>query len=76
MQTTLQTYGIDRLPISDRIELVQDIWDSIAAEAESYALTPSQQDEIDRRLESHESNPHAATPWEQVELEALARLNR
>ncbi|MEI7867477.1 MAG: addiction module protein [Candidatus Methylumidiphilus sp.] len=76
MPATLQTYGIDLLPVSERIALVQEIWDSIAAETENYALTPSQRDEIDRRLASHESNPQAAIPWEQVESEALDRLNR
>jgi len=76
MPSTLQTYGIDRLTVSDRIALVQEIWDSIAAETENYALIPSQRDGIDRRLASHESNPQAAIPWEQVEVEALARLNR
>jgi putative addiction module component (TIGR02574 family) len=76
MPATLQIYGIDRLLVSERITVVQDIWDSIAAETEKYALTPSQCDEIDRRLASHESNPQVAIPWEQVESEALARLNR
>ena len=55
---------------------MQEIWDSIAAEAENHALTLSQRDEIDRRMASHESNPQAAIPWERVEAEALARLNR
>ncbi|PZN82776.1 MAG: addiction module protein [Candidatus Methylumidiphilus alinenensis] len=76
MPATLQTYGIDRLPFAERIALVQEIWDSIAAEAENHALTLSQRDEIDRRMASHESNPQAAIPWERVEAEALARLNR
>ena len=76
MPATLQTYGIDRLRFAERIALVQEIWDSIAAEAENHTLTPSQRDEIDRRMASHDSNPEAAIPWERVEAEALARLNR
>ena len=43
--------GIDRLSISDRITLVQEIWDSIAANPESVPLTVSRKLELDRRLD-------------------------
>ena len=67
---------IDKLPIPERIALVQAIWDSLAAEVESSPLTEAQRQEVDRRLAAHRANPQAAVPWEQVEAEALARLRR
>jgi putative addiction module component (TIGR02574 family) len=76
MSPTLQALGIDRLSVADRIALVQEIWDSIAAEAERSPLTEEQKQEIDRRLAAHQANPQAAIPWEQVEAEALARLGK
>lgn len=76
MSPTFQSLGIDRLSVAERIILVQDIWDSIAAEAEQSPLSKELQQEVDRRLAAYQMNPHAAIPWEQVETEALARLRR
>jgi putative addiction module component (TIGR02574 family) len=76
MSTTFETLGIDRLNVAERVALVQEIWDSIAAEAESSPLTDEQRREVDRRWAAHLKNPQAAIPWEQVEAEALARLRR
>ena len=76
MSPTLQALGIDRLSVGERIALVQEIWDSIAADAERSPLTEEQKQEIDRRLAAHRANPQAAIPWEQVEAEVLARIRR
>jgi putative addiction module component (TIGR02574 family) len=76
MSTTFQPLGIDRLSIEERVALVHEIWDSIAAEAEGSPLTDDQCREVDRRWANHLANPEAAIPWEQVEAEALARLCR
>jgi putative addiction module component (TIGR02574 family) len=76
MTQTFHTLGIDRLSVADRIALVQDIWDSIAAEVEQAPLTAAERQEVERRLAAHRANPDAAIPWEQVEAEALARLRR
>jgi putative addiction module component (TIGR02574 family) len=76
MSSTLQTLGLDQLSFQERIALVQELWDSIAAEAEQVPLTEAQRQEVDRRLAAHRANPQAAIPWEQVEAEALARLRK
>ena len=39
------------LSIAERLRLVEDIWDSIAAESGALPLTPAQAAELDRRLE-------------------------
>ncbi len=76
MSQTFHSLGIDRLSVAERVQLVQEIWDSIAAEIEQTPLTEAQRHEIDRRLAAHRANPQAAIPWEQVKAEALARLRR
>lgn len=76
MSQSLQALGIDRFSVEDRLRLVQEIWDSIAAEVEQSSLTEAQRQEVDRRLAAHRANPQAAIPWEQVEAEALARLRQ
>jgi putative addiction module component (TIGR02574 family) len=76
MSPTLKTLGIDQLSVEERLALVEEIWASIAADVELSPLTEEQQREVDRRLAAHRANPQAAIPWEQVEAEALARLQK
>jgi putative addiction module component (TIGR02574 family) len=52
--------------VSERIQLVQDIWDSIAAVPDSVPLTEGQKDELDRRLSVYHKDPSAGSPWELV----------
>jgi putative addiction module component (TIGR02574 family) len=73
---TLQALGIDRWSVDERLLLVQEIWDSIALEAERSQLTDAQRQEVDRRLAAHRADPGAAIPWEQAEAEVMARLRR
>jgi putative addiction module component (TIGR02574 family) len=62
------------LSIAERIQLVEDIWDSIAAEtSESLAITPAQRAEIQRRLAEHDAEPSSAVPWDSVRSELLQR---
>ena len=60
-----------RLSVSERIQLVEDIWDSIAAESEGLPLTDEQQAELDRRLTDAEANPGVGTPWNEVKARLL-----
>jgi putative addiction module component (TIGR02574 family) len=76
MSSRLEALGIDQLSVAERIALVQEIWDSIAPEAEQWAISEAQRHEVDRRLAAHRANPQAAIPWDQVEAEALARLRQ
>ena len=55
------------LSVSERIQLVQDIWDTITEVPESVALTDEQKAELDRRLEAYHKNPNAGSPWSVVQ---------
>ena len=57
---------------AERIELVQDLWDSIAAE-DLPPLTPEQKEELDRRYAEHLRDPSSASKWEDVKARLLAR---
>jgi putative addiction module component (TIGR02574 family) len=50
------TADLNTLPIIEKIQLVEDLWDSIAADQASLPLTPEQRTEIDRLLDSYESD--------------------
>jgi putative addiction module component (TIGR02574 family) len=44
---------LQQLPVDERIKLVEDIWDSIAADQHALTLTPDQKAELDRRLDAY-----------------------
>jgi putative addiction module component (TIGR02574 family) len=54
------------MSISERIQLVEDIWDSIAEIPEAVSLTDTQKRELDLRLDAYHKNPTAGSPWEEV----------
>ena len=62
-----------KLPIPERIQLVEDIWNSIAQDAKSLPLTDEQRAELDRRWAEHERDPSSAIPWDQVKTELYKR---
>lgn len=55
-----------RLPLAERIELVEDLWDSIAADAEAVPVPDSHRRELARRRAAHREDPSAVHPWEEV----------
>ena len=58
-----------KLSISERIQLVEDIWDSIALEApDSFELSEDQKADLHRRAAAHYADPASAIPWEQVRI--------
>jgi putative addiction module component (TIGR02574 family) len=61
-----------KLPVDQRIQLVEDLWDTIADDTlgESIGVSPELAAELDRRLEEYRSDPGSARPMEDV----LARL--
>lgn len=44
------------LPVKERIRIVEDLWDSIAADQKSLPLTPEQKTELDLRLDAYEAD--------------------
>ena len=51
------------LSVSERIQLVEDIWDTIAEVPEQVGLTENQKAELDRRLDAYHRNPDEGSPW-------------
>ena len=51
------------LSIPERIQLVEDIWDTISAKASSVELTDEEKKIIDARLEKYHQNPELGSPW-------------
>lgn len=66
MATDMRSLGIDHLSLAERILLVEEIRDSIAAEAEEFPVTAAQKQDLERRLASHLANPKAGSRWDEV----------
>jgi putative addiction module component (TIGR02574 family) len=61
---------IAKLSLAECIQLVEDLWDSIAEETQGGAtLSAAQGAELERRLREHDADPSTAIPWEQVRAE-------
>lgn len=60
------------LPLNERIKLVEDLWDSIAADQNALPVTPEQKAELDRRLDAYavDKNPG------RLASEAIADIRR
>lgn len=59
---------------AERIQLAEDLWDSVAARPEDLpALTEPQRAEIERRLADHARDPSSAVNWEEVRAKLWSR---
>ncbi|HMP76452.1 MAG TPA: addiction module protein [Kiritimatiellia bacterium] len=63
---TLMPADVLSLSVPERIQLVEDIWDTIAAVPEAVSLTDAQKVELDRRLDAYHQNPEEGAPWAAV----------
>ncbi|MGZ8300892.1 MAG: addiction module protein [Rhodoplanes sp.] len=60
------------LSAAERIELAEELWDSIEPE-EMPPLTAEQEQEVERRYAEHVRNPGRASNWDDVRARLLAR---
>jgi len=76
MSVSLKSLGIDRLGVEERIALVEEIWDSIAADSAAVSLTTPQRDELDRRLADHAAHSNDVLSWDEVNASLEERLKK
>jgi len=50
---SLLKVDIAEMSVAERIQLAEDLWDSITASPEAVTLTEMQQQELDQRLENY-----------------------
>lgn len=71
-QPIIETFR--KLPQSEKIRLVQELWDEIAAEVARLPLAESQRRLLDERIQQHEQNPDDVETWETVKKDILGDL--
>ena len=61
------------LNVEDRLQLIEELWDSLAVTPEAIPVTDAQRKELARRRRAHARNPSAAKSWEEVRANLARR---
>lgn len=64
---------IDQLSTSEKLQLVEEIWDDLAATPEEIPVHDWQRDELDQRKAAHASDPASGLTWQQVKRDIRHR---
>jgi putative addiction module component (TIGR02574 family) len=64
--THISVADILALPVQERIQLVELIWESVAAFPEAVEITPELESDLTARLADFEQNPEAGYAWDDV----------
>lgn len=70
MPVNIEALGIDRLSVSERLELIEQIWDSLPEQVCPDEVPAWHLAELAKRRAQVEASPGAGKPWR----EALARF--
>ncbi|MDB6070020.1 MAG: addiction module protein [Verrucomicrobiales bacterium] len=65
---------LSRLSPSDKLMLVTELWEDLAAQPDQIPVSDEVIAELDRRMLAHEKNPTAVTTWEEIQLRILGRI--
>lgn len=71
---TIQSLGIDKLPIENQLQLVQAIWENIAGNHAMSTITIAQRKELQRRIAEDDASPDDHVSWEQVKANTRKRI--
>jgi putative addiction module component (TIGR02574 family) len=61
-----QMSDFDSMNLAEKLELVENLWDRIAASSEALPVPDWQKEELDRREENHRANPTPGISWEEA----------
>ncbi len=61
-----------KLGLAERLQLVEDLWDSLVQEGAVIPVSEEQRDELRRRKERFLHHPQSGLSWEQVKSQARA----
>lgn len=66
--------NLRKLPLDERIRLVEDLWDSIASDQKVLPLTPEQKAELDQRLDAYAADRDPGRRADEVIADIRKRL--
>jgi len=62
---------LEKLSVAERLQLVEDLWDSIARSTAEVMVPQWQKDELALRKELHLRNPESVLTWDQAKRDIL-----
>ncbi|WP_293620789.1 addiction module protein [Salinisphaera sp.] len=78
MSMSIDIEEIIRLPVSERLRVIERLWDSVVLEPEKVDVPDWHRKELRRRLNAYESKPKEGNAWQDVRqrLEGNEKSNR
>ena len=64
------------LTVAEKLQLVEDLWDDLAATPETVPIYDWQKEELARRRANLISNPGSGLPWEEIKRRIRSRYGR
>lgn len=68
---TVALLNLEILPVPERVQIVEDLWDSIARSNADVPIPQWQKDELDRRKLNFLRNPNVGQTWNEVKRDIL-----
>ena len=62
-----------KLSVSQKLQLVEDLWDDIATGGEAIPVADWQKEELAKRKANHIENPDSAVSWEEAKKRIRGR---
>jgi putative addiction module component (TIGR02574 family) len=69
----IELSAVLEMSISERLRLVEAIWDSIAKHPDALPLSDAEREELDWRWTEYLKDPTAGAPWAKVKARITAR---
>lgn len=64
---------LERLSVTERLDLLEQIWDSLSKNPDQIPLTAAQRAELDRRIDQAEADGGQGISWQQLQDRIRAR---
>ena len=74
IETTWKSLGLEHLPMTDKIHVVENLLEGLDAEAERQPIPASHVEELRRRIAESTSLPDEGSSWEEVMAEIQSEL--
>jgi putative addiction module component (TIGR02574 family) len=69
MSGSLPMPEFDQLTVSQRLDLISLLWDSLSESVEELPVPEWHKEELERRMAEADATPESGIPWEQVRSE-------
>lgn len=66
MSIRIEALGIDQLSVHDRLELIEQIWDSLPEQVNPDEVPEWHRVELGKRRAEADASPRAGKPWREV----------